>query len=255
MAMNRGFKIFGLSLDNLTADQVLVRIKETAKPLWIVTANPEILLAAKHDKTYADVLRQADLRLVDGFGIQLMMGLCASRVHRVPGVDLAEKIVALASQQGWRVGLFGGGVLKSAQPAADVLRQKHPNIQIMAENGGQVDSQGNDDATDDATGEEARHRMVMFAPEVLLVALGHPKQDFWIVNHAADFPGLKVIIGLGGTFDYWAGAIKRAPFWMRRIGLEWLWRLFVEPKRLKRILNAVFIFPWQFLVDRIAPAS
>ena len=247
MAKNKELKIFGLTLDSLTAEQVLTKIKETAKPLWIVTANPEILLEARRDKTYADILRQADLRLVDGFGIQLMATLCSYRVHRVPGVDLAEKIVDLAAQQGWRVGLFGGGVLKSAQPAADVLRQKYPNIQIMAENGGRVDNQG----SDDAIGEEARHRMIMFAPEVLLVALGHPKQDRWIVNHAADFPGLKVIIGLGGTFDYWAGAIKRAPLWMRQIGLEWLWRLFVEPKRIKRILNAVFVFPACYLRDLV----
>lgn len=99
------------------------------------------------------------------------------------------------------------------------------------------------DGSDDTTGSDAREHIKTFSPDILLVAFGHPKQELWIEKHLNEFPSLKAVVGVGGTFDYWSGSKKRAPLTLRAFGLEWLWRLICEPKRWKRILNAVIVFP------------
>ncbi len=91
--------------------------------------------------------------------------------------------------------------------------------------------------------------MMLFSPQVLLVAFGHPRQESWIASHRNDFADLRAVVGVGGTFNFWAGRIKRAPAWMRTIGLEWLWRLSQEPKRWRRIWNAVVVFPLCVCMD------
>jgi len=237
-------EIFTLPIDGYSADDAIQRIKDSTHPFWIVTANAEILLEAHKDKEFADAIRQADLRMLDGSGPAFMLRLFGERVHRVPGVDLAEKIIAWANEQNLRVGLIGGGEGR-AEKAAIVLRRKFPKISIHSENGGRIEKNGNDDAP----GEESRHRMTLFAPQVLLVAFGHPRQERWILNNLHDFPGLRAIMGVGGTFDFWAGTAMRAPKWMRSIGLEWLWRLIREPRRIKRIWRAVIIFPFTYVAS------
>ncbi len=106
-----------------------------------------------------------------------------------------------------------------------------------------------EDGTEDAASEATRERMMLFSPQVLLVAFGHPRQESWIASHRNDFADLRAVVGVGGTFNFWAGRIKRAPAWMRTIGLEWLWRLSQEPKRWRRIWNAVVVFPLCVCMD------
>lgn len=211
---------------------------------WIVTANPEILLEARRDAEYAKTLQQADLRVVDGFGLWALLRLAGQKVERVTGVDLAEVVLDQAQKEGWRVGFVGGGS-NVAQKARTNVQKRFPSLEVHTEEGGRVGVDG----TGDDVGEEARHRLVLFAPHVLFVAFGHPKQERWIAKYLADFPSVKVVIGVGGTFDYWAGTVRRAPPVLRVLGLEWLWRLILEPRRFKRIWNAVVVFPVLFLLD------
>ncbi len=238
-------KIFSVPIEGLSIPQIIQHLEEgTSRLTWIVTANPEILLEARRDPAYASILRQADFRLVDGFGLWLMLRLFGVRTTRVTGVDLAERLVAFAVRRDWKIALVGGGP-GVAHRACEKFRQPFPHGSFLAEQGGHVTSNG----TDDAVGEEARHRLTLFAPDVLLVAFGHPKQEQWIARHRQDFPSLKVVMGVGGTFDYWAGTVLRAPKILRRLGLEWAWRLMQEPHRLRRILRAVFVFPFFVYTD------
>jgi len=140
-----------------------------------------------------------------------------------------------------------GGGSGIAEQAAEALKKKISGLSVTAEQGGQVEMNGQDDDV----GEEARHRLTLFAPQILLVAFGHPKQERWIARHLVEFPSVKIVIGIGGAFDFWADTIKRAPFVIRRVGLEWLWRLILEPRRWKRIWNAVIVFPIFFIFDRV----
>jgi len=88
------------------------------------------------------------------------------------------------------------------------------------------------------------------APTIVLVGLGAPKQERWIARHADAFPSVRVMIGVGGAFDMWAGSRRRAPRAFRRLGLEWLWRLTLEPRRLPRIIRATVVFPVLAVFDR-----
>lgn len=237
--------LFGVPIEGTNLAETRDAIVHATTPLWIVTANPEILLAAKRDPTYAATLRNANLRLVDGFGLWIILRLFRRRTARVTGVELAETVIQEAVHRQWRVA-FIGGASGVAEKAAGETRRAYPAIQIHAEQGGTVAQDG----SDDAAGEEARMRLTQFAPHVLLVAFGHPKQERWIEKYLRDFPSVKAIIGVGGTLEYWAGTKKRAPSWMRAFGLEWLWRLIQEPRRWKRIVDAVIVFPIFAMTDR-----
>ncbi len=217
--------------------------------LWVVTANPEILLEARRDPAYSETLKRADLRTVDGFGLFCAMFVLRRKVSRLTGIQLSEFLLRHASKNHLRVGLIGGEY-GAVDEAVVHIRREYPGLELLAEQGGRVGRDG----TEDAGTEEARHRMTIFSPHILLVAFGHPRQERWIDLHRNEFPELAAVVGVGGTFNYWAGFVKSQPAWMKSVGLEWLWRLLQEPSRIGRIWNAVVAFPFFFLIDRIRPA-
>jgi N-acetylglucosaminyldiphosphoundecaprenol N-acetyl-beta-D-mannosaminyltransferase len=238
--------VFGISIEGGALESMMARIKEAKQTLWIVTANPEILLEARRDAAYAHAIAQADVRSVDGAGLAMIGRLFGAHWSRVTGVELGEQLIAYAQEEGLKVG-FIGGFAQVAQTAAEYWGHVHPGLRTLAEQGGRVAFDG----TDDEMGEEARHRLTLFAPDILLVAFGHPKQERWIARYASDFPSLKVVVGVGGTFDYWAKRIPRAPRFLQMLGLEWMWRLCLEPRRIVRILRAVVLFPVLAIVDQL----
>lgn len=235
--------IHGYSLNRLV-QEILTRASLNQKT-WIVTANPEILLHAKQNPHYWDTLRQADIRSVDGFGLQLVGWLKGSRVNRVTGVKLSDEIVNQCVKQNWTLVLVGGGA-DGADKSAWMLRKRHPELKVFADNGGRISNSG----IVDEAGENAIIRIAEHEADVILVALGHPKQELWISRYRNRFPTAKLFIGVGGTFDFWSGNIKRAPLWMQKIGLEWLFRLITQPQRWPRIFNAVFVFPIKALFSK-----
>ncbi len=214
---------------------------------WIVTANPEILLEARRNLAYATALKQADYLCVDGVGLWVGLRVAGQPVERVTGVVLAEALIKYAVDKKWRVGFLGGapGV---AVEAAKIWKKTYPELQTSAEEGGVIQFDGTGDAAED----EAVHRLVLEAPDILLVAFGGgSKQESWIARRIADLPSVKVVVGVGGTFDFWTSRLKRAPLFLQKIGLEWAWRLLQEPKRWKRILRATVVFPLFFIVDQL----
>lgn len=217
-------------------------------PATVVTANPEILLEARRNPAYWDILRRAEVRLVDSFGLKLVGLLSGARPARVTGVDFAERLLQESVNRGWKVALVGGDP-GNADAAAWNIRAAYPTLAVFAERGGAVSPDG----SDDEAGAEMRFRLTQFAPDVLLVGFGHPKQESWIAKHLADFPSVKIVVGVGGTIDYWSERKRRAPRAMRAFGLEWLWRLATEPRRWRRILNAVVVFPLIVLKDKLLP--
>lgn len=247
------FDCFGLIIHGYSADEAMERINwmnARGEQAMVVTANAEILLAAKRDPRYWNVLRQADLRLVDSAGLQWVGRFSGLKPHRVPGVAFAERLLEEAAERAWRVALIGAapGV---AEQAAWALRKRFPDLTVQAEEGGRV---GPDGQPDDA-GQEALQRLTQFGPHLLLVAFGHPKQESWLVDHLKDLPSVKIAVGVGGSFDYWSGRKKRAPAWMQRAGLEWLYRALREPSRIGRIADAVLVFPFLALADKFFPSK
>ncbi len=238
--------LFGVSIEGISKEVVLERFRTAIAPLWIVTANPEILLAARRYPDYKKALQQADIRVVDGVGLYGMGRMFGEKWSRVTGVELGEALLKEAHTQDLRVA-FIGGKKRVAELAAAHWRSVYPSLALIAERGGVVQVDG----TDDEEGEEARHRLTLFAPQIVLVGFGHPKQERWIARYLQDMPSVKMIVGVGGTFDYWAGNIRRAPKLFQALGIEWVWRLVQEPKRIGRIFKAVVVFPILALIDRL----
>lgn len=244
--------IFRVRLDELeTVDQlrsVTTGFLDGDRPFRIFTPNPEILLRARSDAAYAGVLRSADLALPDGTGVTLVQTLRNGRsVRRWPGVEIAAVLVRLAAERGETVA-FVGGAPDVAERAAARWRTL-PGLKVVVAGAGvEVDEDGS--ARPAEREDEMIDAIRSAAPAIVLVGLGAPKQERWIARHADAFPSVRVMIGVGGAFDMWAGSRRRAPRAFRRLGLEWLWRLALEPRRLPRIIRATVVFPVLAVFDR-----
>jgi N-acetylglucosaminyldiphosphoundecaprenol N-acetyl-beta-D-mannosaminyltransferase len=232
--------VLGVEINSISVSELIRYISSSKEPTWIVTTNPEILLYAKEHENYCETLNRSTFRTIDSFGLQLACKRKGIRAQRIPGADLAYELVRSSATKHESIALIGGGDMKSAQPALKRLQHDFEGLAGIAEDGGIVTKDG----IGDEENREARLRIAESNPSVLLVGFGHPKQEQWIERYRHEFPSVRVFIGVGGTFDYWSGMIPRAPTWMRSLGIEWLYRFTREPSRWKRILRAVFVFPY-----------
>ena len=190
----------------------------------VATVNPEFVMRAHVDKEFARVLESADLCLADGSGVVWAARRQGCTMDEpVTGVDLIPRLAALCAKRHFRLFLLGAapGV---AVDLASRLREENSGLEVAAH-------PGSPDASSDA---ETVGLIQRFKPHVLLVAYGHPTQELWI-DRMSDKLGVAVAIGVGGSFDYLTGRVPRAPGWMRRAGLEWLFRLIRQPWRIKRM--------------------
>ena len=197
--------------------------RATGRSHQVVTVNTNFLVTARRNDDVRAILCEADLAVADGMPIVWASKILGQDLPaRVAGSDLGPALAARAARDGRRLMMFGGspGV---AVRAAEVLRSAHPALTVATTTA----DVGDDAETDPAVLEEIR----AFDADIVLVALGHPKQERWIRRYAADL-GVPVAIGVGGTFDYIARTRRRAPRWTQRIGAEWLYRTLQEPRRL-----------------------
>jgi N-acetylglucosaminyldiphosphoundecaprenol N-acetyl-beta-D-mannosaminyltransferase len=193
----------------------------------ICTVNPEFIVDAHRDPTFAGVLHRADRRVPDGVGVLWAARLLGQPLdERVTGSDGIFHIAARAAQRGWRV-FFLGAAPGVAAHTAHLLRQRYPGLIIAgAHSGGPADDEW----------PAIAGWLASTQADILFVAFGHPKQDFWIARHRTELP-VAVALGIGGAFDFVAGVTTRAPRWMQQLGLEWLHRLIQEPWRWRRMLK------------------
>lgn len=200
----------------------------------VVTPNNEMLIEAQHNQQFFRVLQQADLLVPDSTGLLFGATLTGQQLKgRVRGVDLLENFCMQAPKQA-NIFLLGAGPGVAAKAAA-VLVAKNPALQIVGTFSG---SPKQKDAA------EIIKCINDSGANVLFVAYGAPAQDMWIAKYAKDMPNVRLAMGIGGSFDFIAGTVRRAPRILRVVGLEWCWRLLLQPKRYKRIFNAVIIFPY-----------
>ncbi len=190
----------------------------------MATVNPEFVMRAGVDREFARVLESADLCLADGSGVVWAARRqgCAIR-EPVTGVDLIPPLAALCARRRFRLFLLGAAPGVATDLAAR-LRSEQPSLEVAAH-------PGSPDPSSDA---ETLAVIEGHRPHVLLVAYGAPRQELWI-DRMRDRMGGVVAIGVGGSFDYLTGRVPRAPAWMRRAGLEWLFRLVRQPWRVRRM--------------------
>jgi N-acetylglucosaminyldiphosphoundecaprenol N-acetyl-beta-D-mannosaminyltransferase len=220
--------VLGVEFDNVTMSEALSRltaIVETGEPAYVVTPNPEMVYACYKDPSLYPFLADAGLCVPDGIGVIHAARILGTPLkERVPGIELGEKLIAWAAENGKSVFLLGAkpGV---AETAGDRLREKYPGLVVA----GTHDGYFQDDAP-------VLAQINAAAPDLLLVCLGAPKQEIWMHRNA---PALNagLMIGGGGSLDVYAGTVERAPEAWCRAGLEWLYRLLREPRRIKRMMS------------------
>jgi N-acetylglucosaminyldiphosphoundecaprenol N-acetyl-beta-D-mannosaminyltransferase len=208
---------------------------KNGKPLFMVTLNPEILLNAKKDRGYRKIINSFRLRVIDGFGIKLVSWLKKRPIgDRISGADLAKTLLERAEKLNLKIGIvFNKNGLSSEKEIKNIFKDSK-----------QVNFLGIDrkNKNPDLKKIEGSH--------LVLVALGHPEQETLIYYHISQLSEVKLAIGIGGTLDFWTGKKKRAPEILRKIGLEWFWRLIIQPSRFKRIFRATIIFPFLAIVKK-----
>lgn len=283
-------KILNVQFDACTKDEALGRILavlnrkgETGR--CIVTPNPEMLLEARENQTFQEVLNRAWLSIPDGTGIlwastfqeiskrsgafvrflkalfslaALVLAPASCRKvfpQRITGVDLMESICAVSrtlhpptlrqAQGGVPIFLLGAQAGISEQ-VKTVLENRYPGIRIAGTFSG---------SPDDFDFPSIQALIAETQPAILFVAYGAPAQELWISRHLAKLPSVKIAMGVGGAFDFLSGHKKRAPEWMQHLGLEWLYRLLQEPRRIKRIWNATVKFPAAVIFSSSTPGT
>ncbi len=226
--------ICSIPVDVVLKTEALERCREflrDGKQHQVVTVNPEFIVEAQKNSAFREALQKSDLALADGIGVffaaRYLHGLA---LERIPGIEFMLDICMLAEKEHASL-FFLGGRENVAQKTAKILQSRFPGLQVSGcseEPGGlsEVDA------------------------DILFVALGAPKQELWIAQNLARFPRVKIAMGVGGAFDMLSGKIKRAPRWLRKLGLEWVWRFALEPWRLGRIYRAVCVFPVLVLKEK-----
>ncbi len=212
-----------------------------------------MLVDAQRDVAFKEVLNSGSLNICDGRGVEL---LSRGRLKRLPGVDFMLDICEIAAQTNARVYLLGSGSSETLHAAKQALQKRFPSLLIVGVHPGPRISLKKEDRIAKLDINEHENNdilggIVMAAPDILFVAFGHIKQEKWIDRYAHALPSVKIAMGVGGAFDYISLRISRAPKWMRIIGLEWLYRLVKEPQRIRRILKAVIIFPFLYIINTV----
>ena len=270
--------IFGIPLNSTSKVGVLefvaTRLKFKRKFL-ITTPNPEIVLLATEDKRLCKILQSSDLSLPDGIGLVaaikylgiplsntliakpflalvqgLVVGLGIIFNHRwlengisvVKGRLVFDLLIQNAVRLGWKVFLVRGE-RQEAKSAVKGLRQKYPNLLVETAKGPQLDMNGSTVIEIDRLIEkDLIDKINKFTPDILFVGFGAPKQEKWINKHMVEL-NIGGAMVVGGAFRFLAKESKLPPTLFKNIGLEWFWRMLTEPHRVKRIVNAVIVFP------------
>ena len=226
---HRSVRLCGVRVDDLTLSEAVEdALRERGAPCWVVTPNAVILDACSRDARLGVMLGHALLSLPDGAGvIRAARRIGAPLRERIAGIDFGEALLARAAEEGLRVFLLGGGA-GVAERAAERLCARYPALRICGCCWGFFEKEGE---TDRSVIEHVRATR----PDILLVCMGFPLQETWIESHLHLLDGVRVVAGLGGSLDVWAGDLRRAPRLVSRVGLEWAWRMAREPRRLRQL--------------------
>lgn len=225
---NSKISILGIPFSNITFDGMVDKLEGNIlkkEKTFVVTANPEIVMFAKRNRDYEKIILCADDIVPDGFGVVLASKIQKTPVkERVTGYDLTIKLLELCAQNSWSVYLLGGKEEVNAA-AADNIKKKFEGLKLVGRHHGYFSDNE----------EEIVREIQSKGPDLVLVALGFPRQEQWISAHFSSFRK-GVFMGVGGSIDVISGTVKRAPALWRKLNLEWLYRLLKQPSRWRRML-------------------
>lgn len=219
-------KILGIEFDDLTREEAAQRgagFLDENRFHYVVTPNPEFILAAEKDPEFLRIINGADLVLADGIGVVYSARILGTPLKgRVPGIEFADDMLACLNERGGRLYLLGAkpGV---AQEAGKSILERYPDIVLCGTHDGYFKDE-----------QAVLLEVAAARPDLLFVCLGAPKQEKWMARWGKH-TGARLAIGLGGALDVFAGAVERAPESWQKLGLEWAYRLKKEPRRAGRM--------------------
>lgn len=243
--MRNTVRILGVDIDNINIDEAGQITKElienSNKSCRIIVApNTEFIMMAQKDKDFFNILRQAELATPDSVGVTIAGKLQKKPFkQRIPGQMYFRKVLEVGEKEGWTFYLLGG---KDEVPelAVNNIKKMFHNIKIIGYHEGFFEKDSEENVIKEINS---------LSPNVLFVAMGAPKQEKWIYNHRNELK-VDVAAGQGGTFDYEAGRIRRAPRLIQKLGIEWIWRLILQPSRIVRMMALpVYLFKIIFTKD------
>ena len=238
----KNMKVLDVKIDNLSRIEILDRVKrflDEPKFHQIATVNPEFLVEADRNPEFKKVLDGCDLCVADGFGLSLVAFFRREKLKcRFPGADLMEEILRLANEKNLSVYLaVRADGLSSYDEVKTAILRIYPGLRI---DGLDIDSSplfGN-------------WKLEIGNSAIVLCNFGAPAQELFLANLRNTGVESRVSMGVGGAFDYLTGKQRRAPKWMRTMGLEWLWRFALQPSRIARIWNATAVFLWKVITKK-----
>ena len=229
-------KLLGYDIDTFTfVDAVDYAY---TNPGQIVTINPEFIEMAKQNKEFSLILSCADLVVPDGIGIEIGLKILGYKVKRIPGIELGKALINEFTNRGKRIALVGAKP-EVIELAINNLKEEFKNINIVYAHDGYFKDES-------VILEEVKKS----SPDLVLTALGAPKQEFFNYKLKQSLPNA-TLIGLGGSFDVWAGVVQRAPEIYQKLGLEWLYRTIMQPERFKRIFPTLPLFIINVIKERL----
>lgn len=243
MTMKKKIDVLGIGVNNYTMEEALGQLGfflTENRTHVVYTPNAEIIMKAQRERELLDIINEADMVVADGAGVVLGSRILGESLpERIAGFDLVKNSFDLGSSKKIKYFFFGGKPGIAEEASSKVLRD-YPNVDIVGWRDGYFCTQDEENIINEINDSGA---------DILLVALGAPKQEKWIHKHKNNIKA-KVCIGVGGSFDILSGRLHRAPEFFRNNGLEWLYRLYKEPWRIKRMMDLPkFIF--KLLAKRI----
>ena len=233
-------ELLGLNIDDYTFEESIRTAKELidgAKVSQVVTINPEMFGEAEKNNDFANIVKEAEMVIPDGIGVKIALKLTGKKAQRIAGIDFAKKLLQESALSGIPVGIVGSKedvIVK----AVENLQNEISGLNIVYYHNGYFDN-------DSEIYEELKSK----SPKLILVALGSPKQEFFIYN-AKKVLNPCLMVGIGGSLDVWSGTVKRAPKAFQKLGLEWLYRTVTQPSRLKRIFPTIPMFLIKVLCNK-----
>ncbi len=229
--MRNTVDILGIPVDNISlkeATKKIYQMLKTENVSLVCTPNPEIIMRANDDELLYQALQDAELVVPDGIGVVIASKILKGNTlkERVAGYDLVQNTMKYSRNQECKYYFFGSQP-QVAKMAQKNMQAKYPNIKVVGARDGYFQVEEIPSIIEDINNSGAN---------ILLVALGSPKQELWIKEYANQLTNIKVAIGVGGSLDVMAGTVKRAPVLFQKLGLEWFYRLITQPTRAKRML-------------------
>ncbi len=240
--MNDRINVQGYSVDLKSLEQALNYLDSKMSEnlcAHVVTVNPEMIELANHNNDFAKVLKSADLVVPDGVGIKIALKLKGINQEQVRGIDLAKKSIEISAKKGYKIALIGAKP-HVIENAVNNLKSELKDLNIVYYKDGYFNVEEELNIINSLRNEK---------PQLVLVALGAPKQELFIQKCIKEVPS--VYIGVGGSFDVWAGEVERAPEIFQKIGLEWLYRTISQPQRFKRIYKTLPLFLFKAIIEGV----